>query len=240
MKNKSLIFVGPKKTGTTSVYFYLKKNSKYLTNHKLFRKENNQLIFQSTKKLIRRSQYSYIDISPEYYTSWRAMLSLLKIHKKDELPYIVFLKREKNRRNNSHLDYMVKKNELSDSFTEPEWEIFFNSQDNIWANKYPGPYIELSIGDIPRFLFDNLNIPISDMEKHNEGGQTFRYKFLGNSAKTFSFWLRKSNLGLFFVEKITPLLKKYVYKDDFSEDKDLKDFLSSKFSHIFNSSNNDS
>ena len=239
MNNKSLIFVGPKKTGTTSVYFYLKKNLEHLKNHKLFGKENNQLIFQSTIKLSKRSKYNYIDISPEYYTSWRAMLSILRIHRSDELPYVVFLKREKNRRNNSHLDYMLKKNELSDSFTEPEWEVFFNSQVNIWADKYPGPYIELSISDIPKFLFNNLNIPISEMEKHNEGGHAFRFKFLGNSAKNISFWLRKSNLGLFFVEKITPSLKRYVYKDDVVENKELKNFISSKFSNIFNSSNSD-
>ena len=207
--SETIIFVGPKKTGTTSVYDCLRRQESKLSQ-KLLRKESNVLIDFPLTKLA--GEYSnVIDISPEYYTSWRALVKAellaqlgLKIH-------IVVISRAEEKRVWSHIDYMRGKRMISDEFIEEEWECIFNSSQSIWERYWSGRLSIVKLHELPAFLQSTLNISVTEMPISNEGGLEFRNPSTAKVVTPIARLLRRFKFSAKLVEMLSPLLRQLVY-----------------------------
>ena len=207
--SETIIFVGPKKTGTTSVYDCLRRQESKLSQ-KLLRKESNVLIDFPLTKLA--GEYSnVIDISPEYYTSWRALVKAellaqlgLKIH-------IVVISRAEEKRVWSHIDYMRGKRMISDEFIEEEWECIFNSSQSIWERYWSGRLSIVKLHELPAFLQSTLNISVTEMPISNEGGLEFRNPSTAKVVTLIARLLRRFKFSAKLVEMLSPLLRQLVY-----------------------------
>lgn len=207
--SETIIFVGPKKTGTTSVYDCLRRQESKLTQ-KLLRKESNVLIDYPLSKL--NGGYSnIIDISPEYYTSWRALVKAellaqlgLKIH-------IVVISRAEKKRVWSHIDYMRGKRMITDEFIEEEWECILNSSQSIWERYWSGHLSLVTLHELPAFLQSNFNISVTEMPLSNEGGLEFRNSTTAKVATLMARLLRRFKFSSKLVEMLSPALRRLVY-----------------------------
>ena len=207
--SETIIFVGPKKTGTTSVYDCLRRQESKLSQ-KLLRKESNVLIDFPLTKLA--GEYSnVIDISPEYYTSWRALVKAellaqlgLKIH-------IVVISRAEEKRVWSHIDYMRGKRMISDEFIEEEWECIFNSSQSIWERYWSGRLSIVKLHELPAFLQSTLNISVTEMPISNEGGLEFRNPSTAKVVTLIARLIRRFKFSAKLVEMLSPLLRQLVY-----------------------------
>jgi hypothetical protein len=207
--NELIIFIGPKKTGTTSVYEYIKR-SNYDVGLQLLPKESNVLI-DKPLEYISDVYRNKIDISPEYYTSWRALLKAIILLDSGANIEIIVLDRPYDQRFNSHLNYMLGKLELSSALNEPEWESMFNSSIALWEKYWPGKMRVMKVSDVPTFLFERLGINPVEMFVENKGGTDFRSRVVGLIAKWVAKGIRKVTFGRHFIEFVSPIFRPLVY-----------------------------
>lgn len=210
--SSSIIFVGPKKTGTTAVYQYIRQRITNQSCFHLFLKETNRLVDLSMSALELTTPNPFIDVSPEYFTSWRALVKAKKLVQLGHKITVVVLMRDVVSRGESHLNYMFAKKQLSNDFNEPEWECLFRSKLNIWKENWEGDYIELNLADVPEFLNLHFNLCLGDLPRSNEGGVIFRNSQFGKLASTSAAYIKRFPGGYFMVEMLTPLLRKLLYK----------------------------
>lgn len=187
------IFVGPKKTGTSSVYAHLKKNCD-LENFTLLPKESNILL----KNVYTQDQMNrhLIDISPEYFSSYRAIFHASMIPTYQDVK-IIILRRELDKKFVSYFDYMIKKGEISEKNLSFEFEKLF-LQDHFsffthtWQ-KLPHSVFTFELGSSAFFEFLENEFNISgELPRDNEG--RFRTTRLFKLMKWLASALR--HLGL--------------------------------------------
>lgn len=197
------IFIGPKKTGTSSVYTHLKERCD-LEKFLLLPKESNILLKNVyTKDMM---QKHVIDISPEYFSSYRAIFNV-SMMPLDQDVKIIILSRDLNSKFISHLDYMIKKNEISDAILSSEFEKLF-LQDNflffarIWQLLPHSVFIfELGSSAFVEFLETEFAVR-GDLPRDNDG--RFKTTSVFRIMKFFATVLRQCGLHK-QVEKIGAL-----------------------------------
>lgn len=171
------IFIGPKKTGTSSVYTILKKNLDH-DAYDLLPKESN-ILLKNTYGQNYKSK-NLIDISPEYFSSFRAIFNVCRLSKEHNIQ-IIILRRSSERKFNSHLEYMLKKREISETNLSVEFEKLFLQDDysyfaSLWK-KIGRDCFEFEIGSnaLNEFMLREFNI-FGEFDRENIGQfRTTRY-----------------------------------------------------------------
>lgn len=178
MVSKPLIIVGPKKTATSSLYEALKKTR---SSYDLLPKESNNLIKYSLDKNLCIYSKNVVDISPEYFSSYRAFATLLEIVKTGNVePQVLIVRRSEEEHSISYINYMCSKNLLDEDFTKPEWETLFLQSEfelfsQLWKNKFNTKIIDfddMSAADV--FISEFLGTKFNTSQVHeNKGDKEF-------------------------------------------------------------------
>lgn len=176
MVSRPLIIIGPKKTASSTFYFALREASH---GYQVLPKESNNLINHGIQKNLRVYSKNVIDISPQYFTSYRAFATLQALVKTGEIePQILIIKRDSEDHASSYINYMASKNLLDNDFTKPEWETLFLQCEfdlftNLWSEKFNTKILEF--GDmraandfICQFLSTELNLSLLHKNKGNQ------------------------------------------------------------------------
>jgi len=203
----NIILIGPKKTGTTSVYEALKAAG---GGYNLLPKESNCFIKKKQDYLYSIRQ-PFVDVSPEYYTSFRALIKISEFVELYPNTKIIVLLRDYESRNYSHFSYMVKKGEIGQDLSQEEVECLMLSNIKIWENYYNNKIIFLTVDDCFSYLSAQVNKRLI-VVKSNQSNFEVRYGFLYKLASRLSRMLRMSNRLAVFVEKISPLASQLLYK----------------------------
>lgn len=199
-----ILFVGPKKTGTTSVYDALKTVSQV----NLFPKESSKLILESQNYISQLSEKKVnIDVSPQYFTSLSAMYHLFTITKKCRVNIQVFIiHRSNNKRLESHFKYIKGKGELYSSF-KGSLEIdtmlsgyFYDFWVDKWKAHFNVEVVELD--DLNLFMKNRFNVELPSIRSNEYRGEI---NFLGLFLK----WIYRK------VERIIPLKWSLLFKSKF-------------------------
>lgn len=218
------IFIGPKKTGTSSVYGHLKKKIN-LGNFFLLPKESNILLEKVySPSLIKEN---VIDISPEYFSSFRAMFNAYRISQSKNIKIIV-LKRGSETKFESYLKYMVKKREVSGSNLSIEFEkLFLQDEYDYFVKKWIKLGLcvyqfELGSGAFTNFLENEFKV-FGNLERENDG--QFDTTVFFSMLKVIAKILRKLGLKQFveFVASLS-ITRKFAYKRKEVETKDWSHF----------------
>lgn len=200
-----IVFIGPKKAATSSIYDSIKNTSKYF----VLAKETN-ILMQDEKKILKvlAKEKRVIDISPQYFSSFRAMFNISKLVKKGCKIKIYIGKRNSDEAFRSHLSYMSQKQEIKKSKLGQEFEtLFLQNNYDLFLNYWKNLGVEIKEYQLEKTAFIEtiafeLGIDDYSEKKSNLGNfqTTPLYKFFKFTAKS----LRR--LGLYFlVEKISKL-----------------------------------
>jgi len=206
---KSIIVIGPKKTGTSALYDALKSCDSVKGNHFILNKESNYLISRPLERY-QLFDRPVIDISPEYYTSFRALLKIKSLQETTDQLIVLKLKRDSYSRNNSHIDYMLNKNEISSLLIEDEIECICLSNMDL-PSVVGVAMIELRLDECVDFFNKNFGYQLI-LNNKNPGGYTFRYPWLGLISKRVASFLRKTRSGAFLVERLSEGLRAIIYR----------------------------
>lgn len=212
---QSIIIVGPKKTGTSSLYQSLKQAQ--IHTHYLPPKESNILISEGIHTFI-DSKKPIIDISPEYYSSFRALVNLKRLIDAEPKTIVIVLEREPGKRLRSHISYMIKKDQLDCNFTSQEWESVLGSELRFWDSL---DWPQLHFCDLNQafsLLDETLDLSLDRDMRVNEGGYKIRNKLLFKVAFISANVIRKNLFFARLVEIIAPLLRNLIYKKVASND----------------------
>lgn len=164
---RDIIIIGPKKTATTSLYQAISLAKP--VNHVLIGKESNQFINQRFQKILKNSPNPIIDISPEYYTSFRALINIERFASiRNARPLIIALIRDHDERNLSHYLYMKSKGIISKSLTEREVEVICLSNIGIWQRFSFLEINVLTISDAVKILETELGVALH-LQSENAG-----------------------------------------------------------------------
>lgn len=165
---RDIIILGPKKTATTSLYDAVANTE---LKRYLIGKESNQFIEQSAFEIFARNSTFFIDISPEYYTSFRA---ILKIHEFSRLrgstPLLITLERNSDARRKSHYSYMHNKRLVDSAMNGNEIEAMCLTELKIWDRCSTIPVCNVDLAGAIALLEAEGNINIAP-KVSNVGGQ---------------------------------------------------------------------
>jgi hypothetical protein len=210
---RSIIIIGPKKTGTTSLYHALRLCEKTNYSYILFPKESNYFINRSLGEILSYSR-PFIDVSPQYFTSFRSLLKIKALQDSGFPLCVIQLKRDPSSRNMSHVNYMVQKQEISAALTEPEVECLCLS--NLDIPRMIGlTVIEITVKECAEFLESEFGFQLF-LNKENESGYIFRFHHLARPFKMIASTMRKSRFGALVVEVLSKRLRLVVYKPSLS------------------------
>lgn len=206
---RSIVIIGPKKTATTAIYNVLRAN-KQLLLHRLWPKESNYLINARIEDL-GKLRGSFIDISPEYFTSFRALMKLRYMQESGLGPHVFVINRPDRARLMSHLNYMLKKGEISSSWCESEIECL--------ALSHFAPYREIglevrsgSAKEVLRAICDITGLPELELGDANSGAFEVRSRLILTTAKKIASVLRRLPGGGTAVEFIAELVGSLIYE----------------------------
>jgi len=180
MVSKPLIIVGPKKTASSTFYTALKKKK---MSYELLPKESNNLIKFGVKKNLRIYSKNVIDISPEYFSSYRAFATLRELVETGEIePQILIVRRNEEGHTQSYINYMCSKNLLDSDFIKPEWETLFLQSEfelfsRLWKTKFKTKIVEFDdLISADKFLSEYLDIELRTSKIIvNKGDKEFTY-----------------------------------------------------------------
>jgi hypothetical protein len=168
----NFIIVGPKKTGTTTFYEWLK--SSYTGPQIVLKKELNGLYDKSENYL--REQYTkgVIEVCPDYFSDFRAHIRLRSLQENYDLKFtIVILDREPYARMRSHVSYMLHEGIITPSLKEPEVNtIVLQSMGEvfrrIWINDFDVRIFDMSdIAQVNSFTTKYLGQQYSEQPREN-------------------------------------------------------------------------
>lgn len=178
MVTRALIIVGPKKTASSSIYAAIKASA---TDFHVLTKENNNLIRKKKSWIFRNYTRNIIDVSPEYFSSFRAIASLKMLTEKEAIePHVLIIRRNKDDHIESYINYMAGKLEIDQDFTRIEWEKFFLQTEfkmfcDQWEKTFKTTIIDLhEISALEEFLSNYLGVKVSLEDKfENKGGNSY-------------------------------------------------------------------
>ena len=165
---RDIIVLGPKKTATTSLYDAIARTE---LKRRLIGKESNQFIEQTAAEVSARNSRFFIDISPEYFTSFRA---ILKIHEfsilRGSTPLLISLVRNSGARRKSHYSYMLNKRLVDSAMNGSEIETICLTELKIWDRCSTIPVFNVDLDGAIALLEAEANTTIAP-EISNVGGQ---------------------------------------------------------------------
>lgn len=206
---KSFIVIGPKKTATSSIYTAL-KNVEGSRCFFLWPKESNYFIKKPLKYFL-GTRLPFIDISPQYYTSFRALMKIKRLKSKGFDIDVVVLKREPCSRISSHFNYMFTKGEISDSWVEYECETLMLSNYRFFED-IGLEVIELTVAELSKVLKKEYGISSLPVPVENSGDFSVRSIYFKRALSIAASFSRRTKAGRSVVEYLSPLLRKLVYK----------------------------
>ena len=124
---KLILFIGRKRTGTSSIYNLLKlKNFSYL-----YSQESDELIssYEGILKKLRKEKI-VVQVSPNYFSSFRAMYHCSLLKKEGVRIKIYSIIRENEEWRKSYLNYMFLKGEMKNNVLTKEFETFFQQNNS--------------------------------------------------------------------------------------------------------------
>ena len=217
---RDIIIIGPKKTATTSIYSAL--DNKKLSNHVLIAKESNQFI----KIPLDRIEYkfkkkNFIDISPEYFTSFRALLNIERfINETGRDALIITLKRNLLERSISHFSYMYNKRIISDKLVEAEVDNLFLTEMNIWKRFSNCDIVSCSLDQAVELISREVSHNL-DMKRKNKGTEQPRSKIALRLLQFFHIFMKKILPQSRFRTKLAELVRPLIYSNNKSAKCDL-------------------
>ena len=164
---RDIIIIGPKKTATTSLYHAINRCSG--NKHDILAKESNIFLRIPAKKIAQDFKQPIIDISPEYYTSFRSIINIKEfVNYRRNVPLIICLSRDKAKRSTSHFAYMFSKGIVSESLLEQEIETICLSELKIWQNHSGLDVAEVDLIQAVKMLQNELGVELN-LELENSG-----------------------------------------------------------------------
>lgn len=190
---KSYIIIGPKKTGSTTLYNSLL--SSYRGPLKVLPKEQAPILKLKMHSLSKLLKGGVIDVSPEYFSSYRALIRLRVLEERYGVKFkVVILERSPKERLSSHVSYMFREGIISKELNEEEVEIIAaQAQDrhfkSLWEDAFNTIFINISEKHaLQKFFFDELSACFKGVDAANVGGKSatfFKRAILRPAAKMF-------------------------------------------------------
>ena len=192
---KLILFIGRKRTGTSSIYNLLKlKNFSYL-----YSQESDELIssYEGILKKLRKEKI-VVQVSPNYFSSFRAMYHCSLLKKEGVRIKIYSIIRENEEWRKSYLNYMFLKGEMKNNVLTKEFETFFQQNNSeFYINRWKKIANEYFIGSITSnafkeefqkdFSINIVDMPHSNKSEHSSTIVRFIFKKISNLLKKFGF-----------------------------------------------------
>lgn len=143
----SYVVVGPKKTGSTSFYDAVRRS--YDGPLDVLPKEANQLLTDSFENLAKRYRAGVIEVCPEYFSSYRALIRLNALVQDYKIKVrIIVLEREEKQRVASHISYMFNEGVIGKELREAEVETIALQAQNehfqqLWERLFETIYLDM-------------------------------------------------------------------------------------------------
>ena len=143
------IVVGPKKTGSTSFYDAVRRS--YHGPLKVLPKEANHLLTDSFENLAKRYRTGVIEVCPEYFSSYRALIRLNALVQDYGIEVrVIVLERKEDQRVASHISYMFSEGVIGEELREAEVEtIALQAQKEhfrqLWERFFDTIYLDMRV-----------------------------------------------------------------------------------------------
>ena len=192
---KLILFIGPKRTGTSSIYKLLKsKNFSYL-----YPQESDELI-SSHEKILKKlkKEKIVVQISPNYFSSFRAMYHCSLLRKEGVKIKIYSITRVNKNWKKSYLSYMFLKGEMKNNELTKEFETFFQQNNtDFYISRWKKIANEYFIGSIASnafkeqfqkdFSINTIDMPHVNKSYYSATKVRFIFKKISNLFKKFGF-----------------------------------------------------
>jgi len=209
---RDIIIIGPKKTATTSLYHAI--NDTNITKHRLIAKESNLFLQFSAEEIVEKFQQPIIDISPEYFTSFRSIMNIEKFAaKRKKVPLVISLLRDPDKRFISHYSYMLSKEILTSDMLESEVETICINELNIWKSFSNITIKECNIEEAVKILEKELETELVIGNK-NIGNTLPRSKLIHGIMKNINSWLIQIFPTSRYRILLASKLNKFIYKSN--------------------------
>lgn len=207
---RDIIIIGPKKTATTSLYHAI--NRVVGDSHQIIAKESNLFLRKPASEIAQSYKKPIIDISPEYYTSFRSIINIREFSRyRKSSPVIICLSRNNIQRSESHYRYMYSKGIVSKDLLEQEVETICLSELDIWQTYSGLNVMKVDLTSAVVILEGELGAKLN-LQVENSGDFVPRSKLVHSILKYFNTLMTnifpKNRLRIYIADKLGYLIYK--------------------------------